>query len=289
MAEYKCHNFSGLELLPTSMLEKIIEQDLNQEAEYDQEYIDSVLELMLKRAKEENLNTIPEPQSVWNKLQQRIEDENNLGTLPTSPIPAVEKKSAPRNKHILRFVAVVAASIVLMFGAVITTQAFGISIFGMLPRWTDDAFYLENPQGEGIQITENTESAESIFGGALVEMGLPGNLAPTWIPGDYEFVRNERFESKDLQGIGTVFSKPGCEEHLVVAVQEHFDSSSITATRYEKSEGEPETYVKGTMRFYLFENAGTWVGVWSDGRFCIIIAGTDSKETTIAIINSIEG
>ncbi len=286
MAESDRHRFSGLELLPTPMLEKIIEQDFNQEADYDPELIDYVLALMVQRAKNENPHSIPDIQSSWNKLQQRLDGEVDLGPLPTAPIPDEKIRKSSRVRLFLRYVAVVAACVAIIFGAMITVQAMGVDVFGVLAEWTESTFQFL------IEDNTHTETSPPTNGDlceSLARMDIPTGLAPTHIPSYFEFVDVTSFATERYIGVHASYSKPDSNKQLIVEITEHLDSSDLANIVYEKSPGQPAFLSKSGMQFYLFENSKTWIATWSDARYCVTISVPDSKETTTAIIDSIIG
>ena len=286
MAECDRHRFSGLELLPTPMLEKIIEQDFKQEADYDPELIDYVLTLMVQRAKNEDPHSIPDMQSSWNKLQQRLGDEVELGPLPFSTVPEEKIRKSSRVRPFLRYVAVVAACIAIIFGAMITVQAMGVDVFGVLADWTDSTFQFLI---EDNQHTETSPPANGNLCESLAQLDIPTCLAPTHIPSHFEFVDVTSFATECYIGVHASYSKPDSNKQLIVEITKHLDISDLANIVYEKSPGQPAYLAKSGKQFYLFENSKTWIATWSDARYDITISVPDSKETTIAIIDSITG
>ncbi len=287
MAESDRHRFSGLELLPTPMLEKIIEQDFNQEADYDPELIDYVLTLMVQRAKTENPHSIPDIQSSWNKLQQRLDGEVELGPLPFSTIPTEKTRKSSRVRPFLRYVTVVAACIAIIFGAMITVQAMGVDVFGVLAEWTDSTFRFDSTQETKENIPEGIAPADSELWKALSDTGIQFTSFPTWIPEGYSLSFVDHTRTKDYKGVYATFSNPNTDNNIVIEIEEYLTVKYLTSGMYEKNSGNPETYSVGGKQFYLFNNQGLWTAVWSNGPQGITIIGVDSKTTALALINSI--
>ncbi len=288
MAECDRHRFSGLELLPTPMLEKIIEQDFKQEADYDPELIDYVLALMVQRAKSEDPHSIPNMQSSWNKLQQRLDGEVELGPLPFRTIPTEKIRKSSRVRPFLRYVAVVAACIAIIFGAMITVQAMGVDVFGVLAEWTDSTFRFDPMREEITDTAPTLNCVEEVLGQALSEMNMPTSLAPTWIPQDYNLVNVGRRETKEFKKVYAMYTNSCNKKTISFEFEEVPVDSYFTDIIYEKSAGAPDIYKKGALQFYIFENSGTWTGTWHNAKFCVTIAGAESKEIIISIINSIQ-
>lgn len=288
MAECDRHRFSGLELLPTPMLEKIIEQDFKQEADYDQELVDYVLELMVQRAKNETPHIIPDIQSSWNKLQQRLDGEVELGPLPFSTIPEEKIRKSSRVRPFLRYVAVVAACIAIIFGAMITVQAIGIDVFGVLAEWTDSTFRFETAEKKPPSITEDIIPTEDLLSKALTEIGLSTEFAPTWVPPKYELINIDSYFTELHKGIQATYTTPQNSTPLIIQIEEYFDTSFLTGTMCEKSAVNPEFCVKNGNNVYLFENSGEWTAVWSNSKCGVSIFGASSKEVLLTIIHSIK-
>lgn len=286
MAECDRHRFSGLELLPTPMLEKIIEQDFKQEADYDPELIDYVLALMVQRAKNEDPHSIPDMQSSWNKLQQRLDGEVELGPLPFSTIPEEKIRKSSRVRPFLRYVAVVAACIAIIFGAMITVQAMGVDVFGVLAEWTDSTFQF---QVEDNQHIETSSQANEGICESLAQMDIPINLVPTYIPSCFELIDTTIVSSDHRKGIQAVYRESNCGKRLVFEITEYLDVAFLTDIIYEKSPEQPGYLSKNGMQFYLFKNSETWTAIWSDSKYCITISVPYSRDTAIAILDSITG
>ena len=75
MAKQFCRQqFSGLELLSTPLLEEIIRADLEDKADYSEEMIQYVLEVIEKRKSEESLSEAPDVEQAWSRFQQLMEE-----------------------------------------------------------------------------------------------------------------------------------------------------------------------------------------------------------------------
>lgn len=287
MAEqFDCTKFACLELLPTSLLEEIIRTDFSGEANYSEDMIQYVLEVIVRRRKEEQPDTIPNVQEAWKKLQLRMDAEDSVGL--SEYLPSQKGKCSKRGgKRILRYVALVAACVAIILATLITVQAMGVDIFGALGTWTDETFRFEVAQEETADGLEASSPIENPVAEALAEVGLPADFAPTWIPEGYSLCSIEKDKNHAWNYVNAVYAKPECYYSLTISIEEYFDKDTPFETLYEKSPGEPEVYVSKGRQFYLFKNADTWTAVWSDTVYCITIASAESKEITMSIIDSI--
>lgn len=294
MAEYDCHRFSGLEYLPTSMLEKMIEQDFNQEEDYDQELIDYVLEILVQRAKKEDPHSIPDVQTSWNKLRQRLDGEVNLGSLPVPISSSGKTTGAPRKKRFLRYVAVVAACIAMILGTMITVQAMGVDVFGALAKWTDSTFrfalFVDGDSGRG----NCSNSAVFEHSDLLAKAGIPQGLFPTEIPSGYELEEVDEITIKNgisingITGIFTSYSNPegGC---FHITVMKHLSPKSINQFLYIKDPGTPTLYISNDIQYYVFTNKDLWNAVGTSSGFTVQVNGIPSEQGLKTILNSIRG
>ncbi len=288
MAECDRQRFSGLELLPTSMLEKIIEQDFNQEADYEQELIDYVLELIAKRAKTENPSLIPNMQSSWNKLQQRLESEVNLGSLPPTPFPAEKTKAAPRRMSFLRYVAVVVACITLLLGAMVTVQAMGVDVFGTLASWTDKVFRFNLPISSYSDETQFPDFLPPEYYNSLSQGHIPTELLPSSIPSDYNLNNVASIKLSDISGIYLSFiNQKG--EFFNITVMKHTRPESINGFSYIKDSKTPVSYTSNGIPFYIFANDNLCKAVGTVSEYTIQVDGISSEQELKTILNSIKG
>lgn len=287
MAEqFDCTKFACLELLPTSLLEEIIRTDFSGEANYSEDMIQYVLEVIVRRRKEEQPDTIPNVQEAWKKLQLRMDAEDSVGL--SEYLPSQKGKCSKRGgNRILRYVALVAACVAIIFATLITVQAMGVDIFGALGTWTDETFRFEVTQEETAGGSESSNRIEDPVVKALFEMGLPTAFAPTWIPEEYELLCIEADTESAWRFVFAGYVKPHSDDPLTIEIEEYFDSEFLSAALYEKSPGAPEIYISNGKQFYLFKNVDTWTATWSDTVYCITIAGAESKEIAMSIIDSI--
>ena len=288
MAEqFDCTKFACLELLPTSLLEEIIRTDFSGEANYSEDMIQYVLEVIVRRRKEEQPDTIPNVQEAWKKLQLRMDAEDSVGL--SEYLPSQKGKCSKRGgNRILRYVALVAACVAIIFATLITVQAMGVDIFGALGTWTDETFRFEVTQEETAGGSESSNRIEDPVVKALFEMGLPTAFAPTWIPEGYELIEVAPIDSVLNKGVAITYAHAGVEHNFIIDICEYYDIGFLHDTLFEKNKGAPEEYQNNGRRFYLFRNCDVWTAAWSDGRYSIALGGIGSRETVISIIDSIQ-
>ncbi len=266
--------FAGLELLPSPLLEEIIQTDFSGEANYSDDMIRYVLEILAKREREEHPEAVPNVQEAWAKLQLRMDAKEGFSAAPQKP-------SANGKKRIFRYVALVAACVAILFATLITAQAMGMDIFGALGTWTDNTFHFE-------AVTEDASTPmEEAVAEELSAMGIPTELFPAWIPEGYVLLRMEWSKLEAVKGLHVTYTKANGGEALTITVEKYFDTAFAEGRNHENNSGDPFIYVKSGRQFYIFENSGTWTATWCDMVYGITICGAESKETAIAMIDSI--
>jgi hypothetical protein len=274
--------FAGLELLPSPLLEEIIQTDFSGEANYSDDMIRYVLEILAKREREEHPEAVPNVQEAWAKLQLRMDAKEGFSAAPQKP-------SANGKKRILRHVALVAACVAILFATLITAQGMGMDIFGALGTWTDNTFRFEAATEGSAGATEGSTPVDDSVAETLSEIGIPVGLFPSWIPEGYVLLSIDRSELETVKCIHVTYAKANGMKALTITVEEYFDTAFWEGNKHEKNSESPFLYAKNGRQFYVFENSGTWTAVWCDTGYGITICGADSKKTVVTMIDSIQG
>ena len=115
---------------------------------------------------------------------------------------------------------------------------------------------------------------------------LPGEFVPTWLPENYALVSLEALDNPYFTQVDAIFSDGG-EYALTCSVCQYSGGVDAGSVQYEKSAENPERYSTNGMEFYLFENAGTWTGAWSDATYVITLGGLASREDLQRMIDTI--
>ena len=280
--------YCGLDRLPTSILEEIIRSDLEDEEKYDSELIEYVLTLLAERKREENSEEIPDVQQSWMELQEQLVCEGMLEA-PIQPLSTERKKTSGRRKKVLRYAAAAAACFAVMCTALITAQAGGLNVFGVIASWTDDSFYFsktEDPAGDDVAVGLSTQQNRTIKE-ALSEAGLPTEFAPTWVPDDYQLMSVDILHTDFMLCVYAVYDTPKLNKNCTVNIEEYYSEEFLYNGFYEKDDFTPKVHTANGRTFYVFSNSGTWTATWTDGRYCITIAGASSEEMVVEMIDSI--
>ena len=202
-----------------------------------------------------------------------------------SEAPAAEAKKKPM-KAATRYALVAALSIALLLGTLIAVQAAGIDVFGSIASWTDSVFHFQTKE-DTVAEGQSVESENQIQA-ALREMGMPVELAPTWFPEGYEIQSVDVSRCDDpVVYVASILQKKGSPSINIVIKKS--DLPEFIGAELEKETGQPIQYSTNSKTFFLFENTGTWTGVWSDSEYYINISGVSTEEQLILILQSIGG
>ena len=105
------------------------------------------------------------------------------------------KKSS---RSLARYLAVAAATIVVLFGTLVVVQASGIDVFGKLASWTDSVFhYNSNSKAKDSQGEESGPYKE--IEAALRELGLPVEFAPSRLPEGFSVTSLQKAETTEMR------------------------------------------------------------------------------------------
>ena len=186
-----------LELLSSAQLKSILQAELVSK-ETDIELIKCVNEILDEREGPIEFDV----DAAWEELMQVYADSEPLYSVTDVDDAAEEVEHSPKKKsHPLahRMFPIVAALVIFM-ASLVTVQALGIDIFGIMARWTSEVFHFAdtaipyavvqtNPLAEGeVKVYDTLQEAVDDFG-----IDVP--LVPTVLP--------ERFGSPEITATTT--------------------------------------------------------------------------------------
>ena len=286
MSEHKRpQQYAYLEQLSLEELKGIIRADAESEENEDTDFIYAVLEVM-----EEKERALPGYQPVnvdraWAEFQQHYNtrEGRNLSLYPMSNEDQAKLGTAlerPRLRVVRRSIVVVAAAVGLIFALMLTVQAAGLDVFGVIAQWTDDVFSFT---WTGHGTPERPEWAET-----LIEQGVDANLIPTEIPDGYE--PGELII--DDFGFWKEFYQPfrsEDDELLYISIIFYSSSEYLQISAYEKDESLVEICEYNQGKIYSFSNATENKVAYLDGLTEVCVTGNFSLEKLQQILKSIGG
>lgn len=200
---------------------------------------------------------------------------------------AMKRRNRKRSLVLRKFALAVAAFMVLL-GGMVTIQAFGVDIFGILGRWTDKTFHFGRSASMSAIITNypmglNEEVEYDTLSEAAEAFGIEAPVVPQWIP--------ERFR-EDVYVFGTVTTSGAMigathiagDDVLMITMEEADGADDLLI---EKDGCPPDSYYQGGQHHYIFFDNVRLNAIWYNGDLLCRIYGMISYDEVKKIIDSI--
>ena len=268
-------NLSKYDAMTTEELEEILRLDAQalEEQESDTEMILYVMEVLAAR-KRNNGHTGKTALEAYESFTQNYMPEvDNIET--TRNVPAKTSITFPRW---LRSLTATAAVLAILVAGSVTAQAFGLNIWEVVVKWTQETFHF----GEWGSST-NVDIPYTSLKEALEKGKVSASLSPTWIPDGYDLV-DINVECKPLQiAYKAIYTNE--DRELRITVQDYLDGIPVYV---EQSEGLVEEYEASGITYYLFKNNERTQAVWIVDSYECRITGELTIEELKLMIDSIE-
>lgn len=137
--------YSYLEHLSVDRLEELLDLAVNADEEENTEYVDAILEVIVRKEKEKPTGRLTNVDKAWADFQTYYNTEDGRGqTLHFTEESENSVDTMPTKHGTLRKMwktALLAATIALcLLFSIVAAQAAGFDVLGALARWTDDVF-----------------------------------------------------------------------------------------------------------------------------------------------------
>lgn len=290
MADSSC-KYSFLENLSVERLEELLDSAVNTNEEENSEYIDAILEVIVKKEKETPTGRITDVDQAWKDFQTYYNTEDGRG----QTLYFVEEQKQPVEtaapKHItfrrMWKTALMAATVAIcLLLSIVVAQAVGIDVLGTIAQWTDDVFSFGNIQSRTVDISfEKTSNREEksarrepsikvsevlpyfSFQEALDSYSITEVIEPSRLPDGYAFDHIAGLDASRLS-LDAVYTNG--ENIFSISIIEHNGNPSA---QVEKTAKAPEVFEVGNTTFYLVENIRNYSVVWLTEHYeCFIIA-----------------
>lgn len=258
----------ALEQMETSRLDEMLQAELEKEIP-DPDSVRLIVSVLEEREAAAPTPITDAEKAAWQQYQNRM--------------ARLQKKPAP----VRRWLAV-AASMVLVVGllfAVVPQQAEAETFWEMLQRWSatvmeyfsqrdsfldpEYAFKTDNP---GLQQVYD----------AVMELGVTDPVVPMWLPEGYNLVEIFSFETPMKKSVYSRFSQDGNEITCKLDVYE-----GKPAHQFYRDGSHYEEYEKNGMNFFITQNNGSWVAVWTKDNIECSISIACQEETLRSVLRSI--
>ena len=255
-------------------LEEALRQDARLEGA-DDVFVEELI-YMMQSVTEKRRQTYPElyneeqAHAAFEKHYRPIAEKGELLFYEDEP---EAKRSGSRRKASKGLLAVLAAAIVFLTGAVVSS-ATDYDIWGRITDWTRGSF----GTSENIRPADAVSELRTLF-----EInGDDPRLLPTYLPEDYSIVSNEVVKQSNVI-VYLMELKNGNEYISIEYSVGNYDS------QFYKDGSEPETRsIKGT-EYYFFDNLGKQSVAWKTGGIVGTITYSDLGLDIERILKSIPG
>lgn len=291
----KGERYAYLNRLSTKQLMELLHTDFESPEGGKEEMIFQILGVIEKREEENPTGLIPDEDEAWSEFQQyyAIPEGENCSLYPTeAEEPGRGSRKTVRLYPRLKVVGLAAAIVAVIFGMMITAQAFGLDVFGAIGRWTDETFQFTSNSGEAAQFdsgmagkTENGSYYNSILSG-VEECKIRNDIVPTWFPEGATMEKLEIVKDEIADSV-TAYFTIGEEEYFFVDIM-RCGALSADSFIFEKDDTPVEQHLVGTKMFYIMSNLDTMTATWSDGTVIVSVVGNIPVEKIKTILDSIE-
>lgn len=206
--------------------------------------------------------------------------------LPAQTSPDILSKK-PSRFRLGRRIAVLAAAVVVLLGCMATTQAFSLSFFDFIGRWTSEIFQTQKDDVpyatiQKVPLAEGETAAYDSLQEAVDAFGITAPLVPQWIP--ERFILESVHASVNSYGVSIWAEYKENDKYLQIYYCETdiFDSNSV-----EKDDDTVKSYKINKITHYLMSDSGRQKSVWQSGDIECQIFGNISESEITKIIDSI--
>lgn len=284
--------YDYLNNLSVEELERLLQVSRELHRADEDEYIDAIAEVMIRKEKERPTGRLPDVDQAWEEFQTQYDtpegkglslfpdDENADMGVSSEKQPTAKK---PRAMRIWKCLA--AAAILVVCITAILPPALGyVNIFEMLGHWNETVFHFALPGQEFEPPADEVNDEYESLQAALDANGVTAQLAPK-IPAEYEatdvcvtrYPKSERIDYNALYEAG--------ERSITVYIIQR--ETPTQARAHEKDETPVQIYAANGIDHYIFENNGRVSATWCFDVFECSIQADMSEEEVKELIHSI--
>lgn len=278
----RTQTYGFLDQLSTEQMLNLLRADFDSSENGDDEQIIHILEVIEKREREHDPDSLPDAGRAWEDFQTYFNTPDGTGRplYPMRDSAEKERTARRRRRPLRRLLPLSAAAAALTVSCMITAQAIGLDVFGALAQWTEETFRFGADAADPA-----SEALHQAVQGAFDECGvaLP---APTWYPEGAMLERDISID-KDSESSIIICGFTCGDQSFFIQVQQYYQNNRISGYTLEKDDLEVEEYPSNDRMFYIMSNLSTSSAVYSSDQTIMVISGDLSSETLKQIINSI--
>lgn len=278
---YTGRDFSMYDAMDDEQLRQILRDDAsNTEGEdTDMELMLHIMEVLAKRRKAAQEDISPEA---------ALEEFKNKYTYTDNSLISEERPAKKKTigfSRWQRWVATIAAMLILVFGSALTAQALGFDLWEIFVKWTQETFHFSSSVQIGDSSEPEKDDATPYAGllAALQQHGITNNLTPEWIPKGYVEGEVRVIETPMQRQFVAPYTNG--DTSIRIRIADYLDDFPM---QIEQSDALVEIYLSDGIEYYIFDNEGQLQAAWVNERFECFISGPLSLEEIKTMIDSIE-
>lgn len=269
-------DFSKYDAMSIGELEEILRTDA-QGPKRDDSDVDEILYIMEVLVQKRKQNGIAGKTALeaYQEFQQHylpvVEEDIDIDS-----VPMQKSKIIP-----FRYIATIAASLVLVFTLATSANAFCLKdVWDSVVKWAEETFCFSM----GVEVSEPKKEEELQYSSlqeALVEYKQTINV-PTWIPQRYNLL-DIKISHSPTQSIFVAIYVDG-EDILKISVKSYLETEP---ERIEHSDGFSEIYHSDGTDYYIFYNHDQYRAAWLIGSYECYVSGKLTTDEMKLVIDSI--
>jgi len=272
-------DFSKYDEMTDEQLRQILREDASKTEgeDTDLELMLHIMEVLARRRRETSEDISPE---------EALEQFKKKYTYTDNSLISEKRPARPKSKGFTRlqkWVATIAAVLVLVFGSAITAQAFGFDLFEIIAKWTKETFHF----GYVSDVGETNEPEKNVVYNSLREAlskyNIDAPIVPNWIPDGYSEA-GVKIQEAPNQRVFIAWYEKG-ESRIRIRIADYLNSYPL---QVEQSATLIETVSINGTDYYIFDNEDQLQVVWVLDNYECYISGSLSLSEVKAIIDSIE-
>lgn len=280
-------DFSRFDSMTNEELEEILRLDgqKNEGEESDIEMLLYVMEVLAVRRKnsENPGKTAGEAFEIF-KAHYTPDNSTDDTTQVSSKAQVINVKPTRRLRPWLSRLVATAAILALVLVSSVTVHAMGIDIWDIVVKWTQETFQLRSADAtEAIEALPNDNRDYNSLEDMLYESGITLNIAPKWIPENFELVEIKAFESPMQLTFLSIYQSGN--DRLKIQIKQHLDSDP---QQIEQSNDLLEIYERAGIEYYIFSNYEMLKAAWINENFECYISGPLNIDELKNMIDSIQ-
>lgn len=199
--------------------------------------------------------------------------------------PALRSNAHP-HKRVLRTASILAAVIAVLLATSLTAYAFGFDLWGAIANWTKETFGFKSTEYTQTSVLSSTKKIPTPLEALANEMDMhdvPITILPSYLPDGYVESDFQYSATEESMGFYCLLEKKGSS--IMLFYNAYFGEQALS--QFEKDTAKPEQYEYNGTVFYIMTNEGVYLVAWTAGNVECSIAGVETYDDTIKIIQSI--